>query len=95
MLKPLWNYVIIEPVKETISAVGIIVEEEKKYICKGKVFSISEEKQQQKDSGDIQAQYSLKAWDIVYFGQYSPDIIKQDWQEYWLIKTDNIICKEW
>lgn len=94
MLIPFWDYALIEPIKQTETESWILLEEEKTYIVKGRVIQIPEQKQYELELWTVESKYNPKVGDIIYFWQYSPDIIVQDWQEYRLVKYDTIICKE-
>lgn len=79
-LIPFGPYVLIEPIKETVTESGLLIEEEKTGVVKGKITAL----------GEAELTTSLKVGDVVYFGEYSPDIIDGQY----LIRLDNIICKE-
>jgi co-chaperonin GroES (HSP10) len=81
MLIPLWEYILIEPIKETVTESGLLIEEEKTGVVKGKITAL----------GEVELKSTLKLGDVVYFGEYSPDIVNGQY----LIRVDNIICKEW
>ncbi len=91
-LKPLHNQVIIKPIKEsTATPSGLVLPEtaEKERPEKGEVIAAGPGKLQ--DNGQ-RSPMSVKIGDQVVFKKYSPDEIKINGQEFYVIREDDIIA---
>ncbi|MDD3735265.1 MAG: co-chaperone GroES [Candidatus Pacebacteria bacterium] len=91
-IKPLSDYVLIEPIeeeKETKS--GIIIPEtvEKERPEKGKIIAVGPGKKL--SSGKIM-EMSVKQGDTVLFKKYGPDEIKVDDKEYLICREEDILA---
>jgi len=91
-IKPLSDYVLIEPIeeeKETKS--GIIIPEtvEKERPEKGKIIAVGPGKKL--SSGKIM-EMSVKKGDTVLFKKYGPDEIKVDDKEYLICREEDILA---
>ena len=90
-LKPLHSYVIIKPVAdETVTKLGIILPEtiNKEKPEKGEVVAVGAG--HILESGQV-APMSVKVGDKVMFRKYTPDEIKVDGVDYFIIKEQDIM----
>lgn len=91
-LKPLHNQVIIKTIKETeTTASGLVLPEtaEKERPEKGEVIAVGPGKFL--DNGQ-RAPMSVSVGQQIVFKKYSPDEIKIDGQEFFVIREDDIIA---
>jgi len=93
-IKPLNDYVLVEPVKEEdkTSSWIITTPSAKEKPWKGKVLNIGEWKTT--NDGKLIKIENIKQWDIVYFTKYSPEEIDIDWNKYLLVRLESIIAKQ-
>ncbi len=92
MLKPLADYIVLEPIKEEIvTESGLVLPEtaEQEKSQKGKVIAIGPGKLN--DKGE-RIPMEVKVGDVVLFHQYGPSEIKIDKKEYLVAKEDDIIA---
>ena len=92
MLKPLSDYIVLEPIKEEIvTESGLVLPEttEQEKSQKGKVIAVGPGKLN--DKGE-RIPVEVKIGDIVLFHQYGPSEIKIDKKEYLVAKEDDIIA---
>ncbi len=92
MLKPLSDYIVLEPVKEEMTTEsGLVLPEtaEQEKSQKGKVIAVGPGKLN--DKGE-RIPVEVKIGDIVLFHQYGPSEIKIDKKEYLVAKEDDIIA---
>lgn len=91
-IKPLYNYILIEPVKEEEKTkIGILLPEtaEKEKPEQGKVIAVGSGK---KDKTGKFIPLEVKEGDIVLFTKYSPNEIKVEDKEYLIIKEEDILA---
>lgn len=92
MLKPLEDYVLLEPLKEdNKTKSGIILPESKEKPNKWKVMAVWPGKIL--DDGS-RWPMDVKEGDIVYFTTYSPDEIEVNWKKYLVIRHSSLLWKE-
>ena len=92
MLKPLADYIVLEPIKEeTTTESGLVLPEttEQEKAQKGKVIAVGPGKLN--DKGE-RIPVEVKIGDIVLFHQYGPSEIKIDKKEYLVAKEDDIVA---
>ncbi|NLA08452.1 MAG: co-chaperone GroES [Parcubacteria group bacterium] len=92
MLKPLADYIVLEPIKEeTTTESGLVLPEtaEQEKSQKGKVIAVGPGKLN--DKGE-RIPVEVKIGDIVLFHQYGPSEIKIDKKEYLVAKEDDIVA---
>jgi chaperonin GroES len=92
MLKPLADYIVLEPIKEEMTTEsGLVLPEtaEQEKSQKGKVIAVGPGKLN--DKGE-RIPVEVKIGDIVLFHQYGPSEIKIDKKEYLVAKEDDIIA---
>jgi len=92
MLKPLSDYIVLEPIKEEMTTEsGLVLPEtaEQEKSQKGKVIAVGPGKLN--DKGE-RIPVEVKIGDIVLFHQYGPSEIKIDKKEYLVAKEDDIIA---
>lgn len=91
-LKPLHDYVLVEPIKqEEVTKGGIIIPEtaREERAVKGKVIAVGPGKLNEKGE---KIPMSVKEGQIVIFKKYAPDEIKIDDKEYYFIREDDIMA---
>ncbi|BCX15366.1 MAG: 10 kDa chaperonin [Candidatus Parcubacteria bacterium] len=91
-LKPLNDYLLIEPLKEDeITKGGIVIPEtaREERTTKGKVIAVGPGKLN--DKGE-RIKPTIKEGQMVVFKKYSPDEIKIDDKEYYFVKEDDILA---
>jgi len=91
-IKPLADYVLIEPLKEEEKTkAGILLPEsaEKEKPEKGKVIAVGPGRRDEK--GNL-IPVSVKVGQIVLFKKYGPDEIKVDEKEYLICKEEDILA---
>jgi chaperonin GroES len=91
-IKPLADYVLIEPIKEEEKTkAGILLPEsaEKEKPEKGKVIAVGPGRRDEK--GNL-IPLSVKVGDTVLFKKYGPDEIKVDDKEYLICKEEDILA---
>jgi len=92
MLKPLGDYILLEPIKEEmVTEAGIVLPEtaEQEKPQKGKVIAVGSGRM--KDDG-TRIPPEVKVGDVVIFHQYGPSEIKIDKKEYLVAKEDDIVA---
>jgi chaperonin GroES len=91
-IKPLADYVLIEPIKEEEKTkAGILLPEsaEKEKPEKGKVVAVGPGRRDEK--GNL-VPVSVKVGDVVLFKKYGPDEIKVEGKEYLICKEEDILA---
>jgi chaperonin GroES len=90
-IKPLNDYVLVEPIKqEEVTKGGIIIPDTAREdrAIKGKIIAVGPGKIN--DKGE-RIQLSVKEGQTVIFKKYAPDEIKIDDKEYYFIREDDIM----
>ncbi len=91
-VKPLSDYVLVEPIKqEEITKGGVLIPETAREdrAIRGKVIAVGPGKLN--DKGE-RIPLSVKEGQIVVFKKYAPDEIKIDDKEYYFIREDDIMA---
>jgi len=91
-IKPLNDYVLIEPIKyEEVTKGGIIIPDtaREERAIKGKIVAVGPGKINEKGE---RVPISVKEGQTVIFKKYAPDEIKIDDQEYYFIREDDIMA---
>jgi chaperonin GroES len=91
-VKPLSDYVLVEPIKqEEITKGGVLIPETAREdrAIRGKVIAVDPGKLN--DKGE-RIPLSVKEGQIVIFKKYAPDEIKIDDKEYYFIREDDIMA---
>lgn len=91
-IKPLADYVLIEPIKEEEKTkAGILLPEtaEKERPEKGKVIAVGPGRRDEK--GNL-VPVSVKTGQTILFKKYGPDEIKVDGKEYLICKEEDILA---
>jgi chaperonin GroES len=91
-IKPLREYILIEPIKEeekTKSGIFLPDTVSKEKSEQGKVIAVGGGKKT--DDGKI-IPVSVKPGDIVLFSKYGPSEIKVDGKEYLIVKEEDILA---
>ncbi|MFZ8847637.1 MAG: co-chaperone GroES [Minisyncoccia bacterium] len=91
-VKPLSDYVLVEPIKqEEITKGGVLIPETAREdrAIRGKVVAVGPGKLN--DKGE-RIPLSVKEGQIVIFKKYAPDEIKIDDKEYYFIREDDIMA---
>jgi chaperonin GroES len=91
-IKPLNDYVLVEPIKqEEVTKGGIIIPDTAREdrAIKGKIIAVGPGKIN--DKGE-RIQLSVKEGQTVIFKKYAPDEIKIDDKEYYFIREDDIMA---
>ncbi len=91
-IKPLYSYILIEPVKEEEKTkTGILLPEtaEKEKPEQGKVIAVGPGK---KDKTGKFIPLEVKAGDMVLFTEYGPNKIKVEDKEYLIAKEEDILA---
>ncbi|MCS7184047.1 MAG: co-chaperone GroES [Patescibacteria group bacterium] len=91
-IKPLNDYVLVEPIKqEEITKGGIIIPDtaREERAIKGKIIAVGPGKLNEKNE---RAPLSVKEGQIILFKKYAPDEIKIEDKEYYFIREDDIMA---
>lgn len=91
-VKPLSDYVLVEPIKqEEITKGGVLIPETAREdrAIRGKVIAVGPGKLNEKGE---RIPLSVKEGQIVIFKKYAPDEIKIDDKEYYFIREDDIMA---
>jgi chaperonin GroES len=91
-IKPLNDYVLVEPIKqEEVTKGGIIIPDtaREERAIKGKVIAVGPGKVN--DQGE-RIPLNIKEGQIILFKKYAPDEIKIDDKEYYFIREDDIMA---
>ncbi len=91
-IKPLSDYILVEPIKqEEVTKGGIVIPEtaREERAIRGKVISVGPGKLNEKGE---RIPVSVKEGQIVIFKKYAPDEIKIDDKEYYFIREDDIMA---
>lgn len=90
-IQPLYNNILVEPLKEENKKGGIILPDtvEKERSEKGKVIAVGPGKL---DKEGKRIPLDVKKGDVVLFTKYSPNEIKVDGKEYLVIKEDDMLA---
>lgn len=91
-IKPLHDYVLVEPIKqEEVTKGGIIIPEtaREERAVKGKIIAVGPGKINEKGE---RMPVSVKEGQVVIFKKYAPDEIKIDDKEYYFIREDDIMA---
>jgi chaperonin GroES len=91
---PLGDRILVRPIREDElkSKSGIIIPESvsKEKPERGKVVAVGEGKWN--EDGDKRIPPSVRVGDVVLFSKYSPDEIKMDEEEYFILREENILA---
>jgi len=91
---PLLDRILVRPIREDElkSKSGIVIPESvsKEKPEKGKVVAVGEGKWN--EDGDKRVPPSVKVGDMVLFTKYSPDEIKIEGEEYFVLREENILA---
>lgn len=92
-IKPLGEYVLVEPIQEdNLTASGIVLPDTgKEKPGSGKVLEIGPGKIF--ESGVVQSITDITIGDIVFFAKYSPEELELDGKKYLLVKYSSIVAK--
>ncbi len=91
-IKPLNDYVLVEPIKEDeVTKGGIIIPEtaREERAVKGKVIAVGPGKLNEKGERNPM---NVKEGQVVLFKKYAPDEIKINDKEYYFIREDDIMA---
>jgi chaperonin GroES len=91
-VKPMNDYLLIEPIKEDeVTKGGIVIPEtaREERAVKGKVIAVGPGKLN--DKGE-RISLTIKEGQTVIFKKYAPDEIKIDDKEYYFVKEDDILA---
>lgn len=91
-LKPLNDYLLIEPIKEEeVTKGGIVIPEtaREERAIKGKVIAVGPGKLN--DKGEI-IPMTIKEGQIVIFKKYAPDEVKINDKEYYFVREDDVLA---
>lgn len=91
-LKPLNDYLLVEPLKEEeITKGGIVIPEtaREERPIKGKVIAVGPGKLN--DKGE-RMPMTIKEGQIVIFKKYAPDEVKIEDQEYYFVREDDVLA---
>jgi chaperonin GroES len=91
-LKPLNDYILIEPLKEDeVTKGGIVIPEtaREERAIKGKVIAVGPGKLN--DKGE-RVSLNVKEGQVVIFKKYAPDEVKIDDKEYYFVREDDILA---
>ncbi len=90
-IRPLADYVVLEPIKEEEKTkTGILLPEtaEKDDLKQGKVVAVGPGRKTTKGTLAVE----VKVGDRVLYSKYSPDKIKVDGKEYVIVKEEDILA---
>jgi chaperonin GroES len=91
-LKPLHDYILVEPIKqEEVTKGGIVIPEtaREERPIRGRVIAVGPGKRNEK--GELMPP-SVKEGQVVIFKKYAPDEVKVDDKEYYFIRDDDILA---
>jgi chaperonin GroES len=91
-LKPMNDYLLIEPLKEEeVTKGGIVIPEtaREERAIKGKVIAVGPGKLN--DKGE-RLPLTIKEGQIVIFKKYAPDEVKIDDKEYYFVREDDVLA---
>jgi len=91
-IKPLSDYILVEPIKqEEITKGGVLIPEtaREERAIRGKVIAVGPGKLNEKGE---RIPVSVKEGQIIIFKKYAPDEIKIDDKEYYFIREDDIMA---
>ena len=91
-LKPMNDYLLIEPIKEDeVTKGGIVIPEtaREERAIKGKVIAVGPGKLNEKGE---RIQLTIKEGQTVIFKKYAPDEIKIDDKEYYFVREDDVLA---
>lgn len=91
-LKPLNDYLLVEPLKEEeVTKGGIVIPEtaREERPIKGKVIAVGPGKLN--DKGE-RMPMTIKEGQIVIFKKYAPDEVKIEDQEYYFVREDDVLA---
>jgi len=91
-LKPLHDYILVEPIKqEEVTKGGIVIPEtaREERPIRGRVIAVGPGKINEK--GELMPP-SVKEGQVVIFKKYAPDEVKIDDKEYYFIRDDDILA---
>lgn len=91
-LKPMNDYLLIEPIKEDeVTKGGIVIPEtaREERAIKGKVIAVGPGKLNEKGE---RIPLTIKEGQTVIFKKYAPDEIKIDDKEYYFVREDDILA---
>lgn len=92
-LKPMNDYLLIEPIKEDeVTKGGIVIPEtaREERAIKGKVIAVGPGKLN--EDGDARIPLTVKEGQKVIFKKYAPDEIKIDDKEYYFVREEDILA---
>jgi chaperonin GroES len=91
-LKPMNDYLLIEPIKEDeVTKGGIVIPEtaREERAIKGKVIAVGPGKLNEKGE---RIPLTIKEGQTVIFKKYAPDEIKIDDKEYYFVREDDVLA---
>jgi chaperonin GroES len=91
-LKPMNDYLLIEPIKEEeVTKGGIVIPEtaREERAIKGKVIAVGPGKLNEKGE---RIPLTIKEGQTVIFKKYAPDEIKIDDKEYYFVREDDVLA---
>jgi chaperonin GroES len=91
-LKPMNDYLLIEPIKEEeITKGGIVIPEtaREERAIKGKVIAVGPGKLNEKGE---RIPLTIKEGQTVIFKKYAPDEVKIDNKEYYFVREDDVLA---
>jgi chaperonin GroES len=91
-LKPMNDYLLIEPIKEDeVTKGGIVIPEtaREERAIKGKVIAVGQGKLNEKGE---RIPLTIKEGQTVIFKKYAPDEIKIDDKEYYFVREDDVLA---
>jgi len=91
-LKPMNDYLLIEPIKEDeVTKGGIVIPEtaREERAIKGKVIAVGPGKLNEKGE---RVPMTIKEGQTVIFKKYAPDEIKIDNKEYYFVREDDVLA---
>lgn len=91
-LKPMNDYLLVEPIKEDeVTKGGIVIPEtaREERATKGKVIAVGPGKLNEKGE---RVPMTIKEGQTVIFKKYAPDEIKIDDKEYYFVREDDILA---
>jgi chaperonin GroES len=91
-LKPMSDYLLIEPIKEDeVTKGGIVIPEtaREERAIKGKVIAVGPGKLNEKGE---RIPLTIKEGQTVIFKKYAPDEIKIDDKEYYFVREDDVLA---
>ena len=91
-IKPINDYILVEPLKqEEITKGGIIIPEtaREERAVKGKIIAVGPGKLNEKGE---RIPINVKEGQVILFKKYAPDEIKIDDKEYYFIREDDVMA---